>query len=249
MPDVFLLTTAAATTAAAVALLHARHERRRADAARLDRRHYLDHEKRMLEAVRRADWRPYFTADQIYPPEPPLDGRRAAILWRTNKKTNTAKDIKALKYRKLTLRQATAHAAALARHLERQYTLADWPVSLITSTPGDPARTDARGFNPADLLAAELARRVHLPYRPLIFRTRQTASQVEAATGSARRANLVDAFAALPCSGTVLVVDDVATTGATLIECARALKAAGADRVYALTIAGGYARSIPHTRR
>ena len=249
--DVFLLTTCAATAAAAIALLMARDERRQ-----FERYERIDHaarrdEQDILKAIRNGDWRLPVLSYQAYPPEPPLDGRRAAMIWRGNQKTRTAQDIKALKYRKLTPMQARSVAAALARQLDRLYFDSGWRVDMVVGVPGDPDRTRQRGFNQSCLIAEELARRIRRPYgHAILTRARQVRSQVEVHSGRARRDNLVDAFTARRCAGrAVLVVDDVATTGATLIECARALKAAGATHVYGLTLAGAHVRSIPRVTR
>ena len=70
-------------------------------------------------------------------------------------------------------------------------------------------------------------------------RTVDTSSQVETSTRAERLQNVRDAFAAdQPLNGeTVVLVDDVTTTGATLSSAARTLLAAGALRVYGLTYA------------
>jgi predicted amidophosphoribosyltransferase len=73
-----------------------------------------------------------------------------------------------------------------------------------------------------------------------LVRRRSTPPQARSADMEARRANVAAAFAADPpqVSGKrILVVDDVMTSGATLDACARALKAAGAVAVFALTFA------------
>lgn len=95
-----------------------------------------------------------------------------------------------------------------------------------------------RGFNQA----RELARYLELPVVDLLKRTRHTRAQVELAAAS-RRTNVKGAFTLRTVKGqplaamNVLLVDDVSTTGATLDECAKVLKAAGASAVYALTAA------------
>lgn len=112
------------------------------------------------------------------------------------------------------------------------------------------ARRHERGFNQADLLAAGLG----LPVCHALRRTRRTRSQVELPAGE-RHVNVAGAFALawryrspwrwpmgpsrIPrLDGlTVVLVDDVSTTGATLDACARVLKAAGAREVRALTAA------------
>jgi ComF family protein len=102
-----------------------------------------------------------------------------------------------------------------------------------------------RGFNQADLLAREIARRWNLPVRSTVKRVRGTAPQA-GLTHSKRRLNVSGAFAVRrgfsssnkPLSGMrVLLVDDVLTTGASAAACARALKRAGAVHVTVLALA------------
>ena len=117
-------------------------------------------------------------------------------------------------------------------------TLAERPDALVP-VPLARARERQRGFNQAGLLAEHLGERLGLRVRPRwLVRLRATAPQTDL-DADARRANVEGAFAAAPAvSGAhVVIVDDVVTTGATMAECARALRAAGARRVGALAVA------------
>ena len=99
-------------------------------------------------------------------------------------------------------------------------------------------RLAERGYNQSERLAAALAQRVDGTVRAdLLRRTRDTRTQT-ALTPEARQANVGGAFEAIgrPPDGVVLV-DDVFTTGATLCAAATALRAAGAERVEAVTFA------------
>ncbi|HLG50224.1 MAG TPA: ComF family protein [Chloroflexota bacterium] len=114
------------------------------------------------------------------------------------------------------------------------------PADLVVPVPLHPHRQSQRGYNQAALIARSLGERLALPVREdALVRVRDTPPQV-ALAGSARLANLRGAFCADPSvvSGlAVLLVDDVATTGATLREAAGALKRAGARRVEAVILA------------
>lgn len=105
----------------------------------------------------------------------------------------------------------------------------------IVPVPASPTRLRRRGFDPAAELAAALAERLETEPRPCL-RRRGGARQV----GRRRADRLghpprIEALAAAPRS--VLLVDDVLTTGATLTACAQALRQAGAKRIVAITFA------------
>ena len=90
------------------------------------------------------------------------------------------------------------------------------------------------------MLAREIGKVLNLPVRDdLLVRIRNTRPQVEAQSREERRNNVAGSFVCeTDTSGlTALLIDDVATTGSTLSECALALRAAGASKVYALTLA------------
>lgn len=103
-----------------------------------------------------------------------------------------------------------------------------------------PARK-RRDTHPATVLALRLARRANLPFLPVLSFRRPTRPQRDL-DRSQRLSNMRQALrcrAPKLAGKSLLVVDDVLTTGATVNECARALKAAGAGRVGVLTLARG----------
>jgi predicted amidophosphoribosyltransferase len=105
---------------------------------------------------------------------------------------------------------------------------------VATWVPATPAHRRARGYDQAELLARRCAAALAVPARRLLVR-RGDRSQ----TGLDRRQRLAgpDLRARRPVTGTVLLVDDVVTTGASLATAAGALRAVGADRVLGLTLA------------
>lgn len=119
--------------------------------------------------------------------------------------------------------------------------LGEAPADLVVPVPLHPVRERERSFNQAQRLARDLAARLGLPCRTdLIVRARATAPQTRLDRRERRR-NLHGAFALREERGlrgaTVLLVDDVLTTGSTAEACARLLKRAGAARVIAVTAA------------
>jgi ComF family protein len=119
---------------------------------------------------------------------------------------------------------------------------------VIVPVPLHPSRRRERGFNQAELLAGGLIKTLGrgsgaTELRVLtgsLRRKRATPPQTGLSL-AARRENLRGAFEVVEAEAirdrTVVVIDDVMTTGATLSACARALKRAGATRVIGITLA------------
>jgi len=129
----------------------------------------------------------------------------------------------------------------LAVEMARVAAREDWSRGrpLVVPVPMHRLKARLRGADSAGSLAGELAATLGLPYRPgLLRKTRWTGSQTRL-DPRRRVRNVEGAFrAAEPLAGaSVLLVDDVLTTGATAHACARALRAAGAAAVRVLTAA------------
>lgn len=115
------------------------------------------------------------------------------------------------------------------------------PVDLITWVPLHPKRKKERGYDQAELLARRVGELSGLPVSGALEKTRATAAQSQTGADEARAANVQGAYRALPgldlTGRRVVLIDDVATSGATLSECAAVLRQAGADSVVGLTFA------------
>ncbi len=112
---------------------------------------------------------------------------------------------------------------------------------LIVPVPLHPKRLRWRGFNQSLLLARQVSRAYGLPVDPFtLVRAKETVAQTQLSEEE-RRKNVREAFA-LRAGGalkqkTILLIDDVYTSGATLNECSRVLIRGGVRKVHVLTLA------------
>lgn len=113
---------------------------------------------------------------------------------------------------------------------------------IITAVPLHPTKKRSRGFNQAEEIAKTLAAQMNLPYKRLLKRTVDTPSQAGRQSRKQRLTALTTAFAPTAAktkvSGkSILIIDDVVTTGTTLNECAKVLKKSDVYKVYGLAVA------------
>jgi ComF family protein len=134
-------------------------------------------------------------------------------------------------------------AKPLGRALAARWLAAGSGGELLVPVPVHAERARRRGYDQAVLLAAEASLCLGLPCVAALERTRRTAPQFDL-NRRARRSNVSGAFAIRgPIDAGrvqerwVVLVDDVTTTGATLVACAEALYDAGAAVVSAITVA------------
>jgi len=131
-------------------------------------------------------------------------------------------------------------AKPLARELAVAYVRLPKRPDVFTWVPMHLKDRLWRGFNHAELLAKELGRIVKRPARALLTKCRQVPPQVNL-NPIARALNVQGCLKLAPRVNVeglaIAVVDDVCCSGATLFEAARALKEAGAKRVYGLVLA------------
>ena len=145
------------------------------------------------------------------------------------------------------------HEFKYTHQMHLRHPVADWLIAtlddprlngrrfdFVVPVPLHPARKRERGFNQAELLAEIFSARAGLKMRTALERIRYTTTQT-AFDRAERMENLRDAFRLRKKADVrglrVLLIDDVITTGSTLSECARVLKAGGAISVHAATAA------------
>jgi ComF family protein len=109
------------------------------------------------------------------------------------------------------------------------------PGTVLVAVPPHPRRRRARGFDPAALIAAALARRTGLPLYRVLRRGRAPSHQLGASRDARRDPARLDFQARRAAPPRVVLIDDVHTTGATLSACAQALREAGSEHVAAVT--------------
>ena len=111
----------------------------------------------------------------------------------------------------------------------------------VTWVPVSKKRLRKRGYDQAKLLAGELSERTGIPCCRLLKKTRNNPAQSGTGGAEKRRANVSGVYTALKPEKikgkSILLVDDIVTTGATLSECGRILLSAGAGEVRAVTVA------------
>ena len=117
---------------------------------------------------------------------------------------------------------------------------ADTDFDAVTFVPSSEASLKERGYNPAQLIAERAAKKLFLPCEKLLIKNKETEKQ-HVLNGKERMTNIKDSFAPADNSvirgRTVLLCDDIKTTGATLKECTDVLFSHGAKDVYCVTVA------------
>ena len=120
--------------------------------------------------------------------------------------------------------------------------LDDWQPDLITYMPIGFLHYRKRGYNQAEWIAKGISDVLHIPVDThTLYRVRRTKPQKKL-NDIERKQNLQGAFSvkcALPPNASILLVDDIYTTGSTVDEAARCLQAAGECKVYVAAVAIG----------
>lgn len=118
----------------------------------------------------------------------------------------------------------------------------EWPINIVMGVPLHPKKRRERGFNQTEEVGQAFAKLIRVPFqKDGLSRVLNTKSQMRLSDQD-RMKNMKQAFKAdhhLVKGKSILLIDDVYTTGATLDGCAKALLQAGAKEVYFMTLAIG----------
>ncbi|MBE6983053.1 MAG: ComF family protein [Ruminococcaceae bacterium] len=154
-------------------------------------------------------------------------------------KENVQKSIIRYKFRNARS-YADAYARALALRIQEMQVDFDY----ITWVPISFRRKFQRGYDQVELLAKAVSNELRIPLLPTLKKQRHTPAQSGIMDAAKRKANVLGAYKALnkaeTTGKTLLLIDDVITTGATSSECAKTLLTAGAKAIYCAAVASAH---------
>lgn len=135
---------------------------------------------------------------------------------------------------------ARFYAAEIKKRMSGE--ISQWGGEVLVPIPIHPKRKQKRGYNQALELAKELGKQLGMPVeQELLVRVKNTRPQKEL-DPSKRQNNLKNAFKINVNDvkwKSIILVDDIYTTGSTMDACARLLQAAGVENIYCITVAIG----------
>jgi ComF family protein len=140
---------------------------------------------------------------------------------------------------KLKYRKDLSMGDAIAFHMLPFVKTLNWHIDMMIPTPLGKERIKQRGYNQVAMIAKPLSLALQIEYAPNeLTRKKETRTQV-GLTKVERKKNVEGAFQASASvkRKNILIIDDVSTTGATLSAIAESLYQAGAENVFALTVA------------
>jgi ComF family protein len=151
------------------------------------------------------------------------------------------KDKVASAVKKLKFAGKISHADSFGRLLAMKLLTANVTADLITWVPISAKRKKQRGYDQGEELAKAVGRELGIPVEGLLQKVRHTPPQARVKDAAARKINIANAYAVadnVKIQGKrILLLDDVITSGATLSECSKVLRSAGAKSIVCGTFA------------
>lgn len=153
-------------------------------------------------------------------------------------KANVRKGIHAFKFRNY-LQNADAYASEMSKTVSERFPKVEF--DFVTEVPMTAKSIKKRGYNQEALLAQRIGKNLSIPYRPNVLKKLYETEKQHNLSFYLRRGNLTGTFDVCePLSvkdKTVLLVDDISTSGETLNECAKMLWLYEAKEIYCVTVA------------
>lgn len=121
-------------------------------------------------------------------------------------------------------------------------TIKEWNPDALVPVPLHEKRMQKRGYNQAELLAKELSKYIHVPVNTTLVKRERNTKPQKALNVVERQNNLKNAFKIEQNNvklKTIVIIDDIYTTGSTIDAIAKELKAIGVQRVYYVALAIG----------
>ena len=141
-------------------------------------------------------------------------------------------------------RRVISYADAYGRFLAMRIQQMDIDYDYISWVPVSFWRRWSRGYDQVALLAKATAKELRSPLLPTLRKKRHNPAQSGISDPAQRKANVLGAYTVrkdADISGkTILLIDDVITTGSTISECAKTLLSAGAKEVYCAAVASAH---------
>lgn len=144
--------------------------------------------------------------------------------------------------------ERTYYGEPLAKLMQERLIHEAWKEDLILPVPMYKGKERRRGYNQAALLAKSLSKKRGTPFRSDLLIRRRDSVPMSKLNAVERRENSKNLFRITPGKGTllrgktILLVDDVYTTGSTMEACSAVLKAEGVKEIYCITFAAGLDR-------
>ena len=149
-----------------------------------------------------------------------------------------------LSFHRYKFRNALSYAEPYGRFLAMRILQMNIEFDQLSWVPVSFWRRFSRGYDQVLLIAQSVAKELDVPLVRTLKKVRHNPAQSGISDPSQRKANVIGAYAVRPdadiANKTIILIDDVITTGSTVSECAKTLLTAGAKEVYCAAVASAH---------